>query len=71
MAAISVSNPSHGPSNPGPEKTEYDRMRHESMRLRRNGLYGIPKIFVNGFKEPKEVCKVCDRLKVWCQCANS
>jgi hypothetical protein len=53
----------------GPENTSYDKARHEEMRLRRNGLYGIPKIFISGFKE-KEICTVCDRLKVWCTCAN-
>ena len=53
----------------GPEPTAYDRARHEEMVLKRNGLYGIPKIFVNGFKE-KKICRICDRLLVWCQCEN-
>jgi hypothetical protein len=53
----------------GPEPTAYDRARHEEMVLKRNGLYGIPKIFVNGFKK-KEICEKCDRLKYWCVCEN-
>ena len=53
----------------GPEPTAYDRARHEEMVLKRNGLYGIPKILIDGFKK-KEVCKKCDRLKYWCICEN-
>jgi hypothetical protein len=59
---------SHSISNPGPEPTKYDRGRHETMRLKQNGSYGIPKIFVNGFKPAKPTCVVCDKLRVWCDC---
>lgn len=41
--------------------------RQEQMRLRPMSTYG-PKFFVKGFKPSKEVCLVCDRLKVWCSC---
>jgi hypothetical protein len=27
-----------------PEKTEYDQMRWDSMKLRKNGMYGQPKL---------------------------
>ena len=57
----------HTVINPGPEATPYDQARHEKMRLR-SPLYGN-KFFVNGFKEPKEICPRCDRLKVMCSCA--
>ena len=53
----------------GPESTSYDRARHEEMRLKRNGLYGIPKIFISGSKI-RPVCHKCDRLLVWCICEN-
>jgi hypothetical protein len=50
----------------GPEPTKYDKARHEEMRLRPNGMYGIPKFFVQGFA-PNRWCDCgCDRLKVWC-----
>ena len=71
MAAISVGGAAHSSINPGPEPTSYDRMRHESMRLRQNGLYGIPKFFVNG-SAPSRWCGCgCDRLRVWCPNASS
>lgn len=68
MAAISVGNARHGESNPGPEPTTYDRMRHESVRLRRNGLYGVPKFFVNGLRPEKVRCSDCTKLLYWCGC---
>jgi hypothetical protein len=56
----------HSLANPAPENTEYDTMRHESMVLKRNGLYGITKFFVNGFA-PDPWCKCgCGFRKVWC-----
>ena len=56
---------SHTISNPGPEPTAYDQHRHDDFRLRRNGLYGIPKFFVNGFA-PERWCDCgCGKLKVW------
>lgn len=47
---------SHSVANPGPEKTKYDEMRHDTMKLRRNGLYGIPKIFM---PEERTCCEKC------------
>jgi hypothetical protein len=43
-----------------------DAMRWDSMRLRRNGLMGIPKFFVNGFAADKWCHCGCDLLKSWC-----
>lgn len=56
--------------NPRPEPTTYDKVRHEEMRPKRNGLYGIPKVFVNGLAAEKPRCAECGRLLVWCDCAS-
>ncbi len=57
---------SHSVINPGPEPTLRDRVRHEEMRLKPHGMYGIQKFFVNGLA-PSRWCDCgCDRLKVWC-----
>ncbi len=56
----------HSIMNPGPEKTEYDKMRHESMRLRPLFQYGT-KVLVNGFKESRWCPCGCGKLKVWCE----
>jgi len=57
---------SHSITNPGPEPAAYDRVRHEKMHLKSNGMYGIPKFFVNG-SAPSRWCDCgCDKLKVWC-----
>ncbi len=54
------------------ENTAYDRMRHESMRLKDNGNYGKLKIFVSGLKQDDRWCECgCDRLKVWCPNASN
>lgn len=49
-----------------PENTGYDRQRHEEMRLKPLGSYGIVKLFVNGTKESPWCTCGCDRRKVWC-----
>lgn len=46
----------HSIANPGPEKSKYDQVRHESMRLKANGTYGIPKFFLKG-----ELSTCCER----------
>lgn len=43
----------------GPEPTKYDKMRHESMRLRPLGLYGIPKIQLDSAKVFPGTCEAC------------
>ncbi len=53
--------------NDGPESTQYDKARHEEMRLRPNGMYGRLKFFVHGFAPPKPVCDKCDRLVSICE----
>jgi len=58
---------SHSAINPGPENTSYDKARHEQMRLR-SPNYGNY-FLTQGSRPPKEVCSICDRLKVWCDCA--
>ncbi len=58
---------SHSIINPGPEKSKYDESRHQSMRLRSNGMMGIPKVFVNGTKPPRPICRTCDRLVSICE----
>ncbi len=57
---------SHSINNPGPEPSYYDNTRHEKMVLRSNGMYGIQKFFVDGFKEDRWCQCGCDKLKVWC-----
>jgi hypothetical protein len=43
-----------------------DEMRWDNMRLRRNGLMGIPKFLVNGFA-PSRWCDCgCGCSKAWC-----
>lgn len=42
-----------------PEPTAYDTRRHESMRLRPNGLYGIPKFQFNKEKIFPGTCEKC------------
>ena len=50
--------------------TRRDYLRRDDMRLKKAALcYGGTR--VNGFKEEKPICKVCDLLKVWCVCASS
>lgn len=61
----------HTNTIPGPEPTSYDRNRHESMKLRQNGMYGIPKIFMAGLAKPKPRCVDCGRLVYWCDCEKS
>lgn len=41
----------------GPENTAYDRMRHESMKLKPMGMYGIPKSFLDSSK--MTCCEKC------------
>ena len=56
----------HSAANSGPENTEYDKQRHEKMRLRPNGMYGITKFFVDGFA-PSRYCDCgCGKSKYWC-----
>lgn len=44
----------------GPENTSYDKMRHESMRLRPHGMYGIIKIGVGAELVPfPGTCEKC------------
>lgn len=62
--------PRHSDTNAGPEKSNYDVARHETMRLKPLIKHGGG-LVVQGFKEPKPVCPICDRLKVWCQCASN
>lgn len=57
----------HSVSNPGPEKTQFDNRRHQEMNLKRNGLYGISKFFVNG-SAPSRYCESCGKVKFWCEC---
>lgn len=47
----------HSIINSGPESTLYDKQRHESMRLRSNGMYGIPKLFLNSKR--MQCCEKC------------
>ena len=54
----------------GPENTMYDKDRHESMVLKKNGMYGIPKFFVNGFRESPWCGCGCGYRKVWCPNEN-
>jgi hypothetical protein len=54
-----------------PEPTKYDKNRREAMTLKRNGLYGIPKVFVKGSKPEKLVCERCENFVIWCTCANN
>lgn len=42
-----------------PENTPYDKMRHESMRLRPNGLYGVPKFQYDKDKIFPGTCEKC------------
>lgn len=54
----------------GPEMdSKADIAMHEKMKLRRFGMYGIPKFFVNGFA-PDPWCHECGRRKVWCECVK-
>jgi hypothetical protein len=57
---------SHSINNPGPESTAYDKMRREKMRLRPNGMYGIPKFFISGSAPSRDCDCGCGKLKVWC-----
>lgn len=43
----------------GPEATKYDQMRHESMRLRPLGMYGIPKFQFDSAKLFPGTCEMC------------
>lgn len=63
---VEKSRAAHSITNPGPEPSAYDEQRHENMRLRSNGLYGIPKFFVSGFAPSKFCLCGCNRLKAWC-----
>lgn len=51
-----------------PEKgSKYDERRIDEMRLRRNGLFGIPKFFVNGLKSQPRFCLCgCGFSPAWC-----
>lgn len=42
-----------------PENTKYDRMRHESMKLRPNGMYGVPKVQLDKEKIFPGTCLKC------------
>lgn len=53
----------------GPEMdSPHDIKMHEQMVLRRNGMYGITKVFIHGFADDRWCRSGCGRLKVWCEC---
>ena len=60
----------HSVTNPGPEDRPFDQRRHEEMRLKPLGMFGIPKFFVDGFA-PSRFCEGCGKVKYWCICAKS
>lgn len=55
----------HSLINPGPEPTLYDRMRHESMKLR--PVFPMGTLFFVSGLAPSRWCECgCGQLKVWC-----
>ena len=54
-----------------PEKSEYDIARFDNMRLRRNGLYGIPKSFLNSTLMMPGTCEKCVFNRGVHTCENS